>query len=93
MVHAHTSHPAHHNSTTNKHGSVPEHHNSTTHKPGSVVAKNTGSHAPTSSHTPTTTQKQDEKSKLSPGAIAGIVIGSIALVLMISFAVYKIKNQ
>ena len=81
MVRAHSSsRPANNSSRPN------------TNKPTTTVAKNPNA-KPLSTTTMLTLKKPDEKGKLSPGAIAGIVIGSIAFVLIISFIIYKIKNR
>jgi hypothetical protein len=68
----------------------PANNNSSSNKPAVAVSKTP---TPTPTPTPTVQTKPDNKGKLSPGAIAGIVIGSIAFVLIISFIIYKIKNR
>ena len=71
------------------HSSRPAQHNSSSNKPAATVSKSASSNQ----NKPIVKSNPDNKGKLSPGAIAGIVIGSIVLVLIISFAVYKIKNR
>jgi hypothetical protein len=57
-------------------------------RPKSIVKAST----PSTPSTPSTSSNNSKK-KLSPGAIAGIVIACIVVVLLISFGIYKLKQK